>query len=201
MKTYLIALAAILLAMVIGNSYIMISKDGIADNYAAAHKAIADIKQETTTAHLWVEETISGHQHATFNDFWHSMEKVDAWIDLLAQLHAQDGVGGQGMIDAVGRLRGFIKSFRSTALKRELNAEKSIPDEVSDLELDIEFDAEFKEIIDICGGLDHSLDLSKTEAIAPFRIANITLITLGLLGVMAVFLSIWRAWQKRIHED
>lgn len=201
MKAFLYIVTAVLAAFIFGTAYVMYAKDSVTSDYATAHKTLAEIRNEITISHLWFEETISGHEHATFDSFWDIMDKLDGKIELLQTLHTQNGVGSQRIPEIAGDLKQRLKSFRSIAYEREMNLDKDISARLPDLKLDAEFDAAFNAILDTCHDLDNVLTLSRAQDLAPFRTISITLIVVGVLAVSGVLLFIWRSWEKRVHEE
>jgi len=200
MKVYLYVITGVLAVFVLGNIYTMYSRDGVINDYATAFKTVADIKNDVAISHLWFEETIHGHEHATFDSFWKSMDKVDSQVELLQRLHLQSGVGFERMPGIVNNLKNYLESFRSIANQREKHSERGAIASILDRELDTEFDAEFNKILDACDKLDNALGLSRAQNLAPFRVITITLIVVGLLTVSGVLLSIWFSWKKRVHQ-
>jgi PAS domain S-box-containing protein len=169
--------------------------------YAPLSGAAKEIISETTTAHLWFEEIVSGDRSADLEEVWSHLEEA-VW---LAQAMLEGGIRPQETIiplkdpvlrSRIGEVLRSIEEFRGIAEQRYRNLEVSPPGS----EIDQRFDAIFTDFVQNANLVDMRLRELLRKDLRLFRLLQTSLIAIILILGLVVGAAIYR-YDRRRERD
>ena len=140
--------AALFLVLASVLTYLFIGATDIAQRYAPLVDAAMEIKLEATTAHLWLEEILSGDRQEHINEVWQGLERADWYAG--AMLDGARNAEGHylplrdpALRSAIERVRQSLAEFREIAEVRH----NTVPRMAAGSDIDQRFDAVFADFI------------------------------------------------------
>lgn len=143
------------------------------------------VKNLTTTSHLWFEEHLTGDSTVNFNeDIIDKVEKVKTLLKGFIKDEKYPGI----ILDNLKNIQSDVIKYESTLLKRKALFDK-YGNEIAGTELDVEFDAHFTsaikysdQLVELSNiNLSHSIDRSSKYTVIIILIVLATFITKGIL--------------------
>ncbi len=155
----LVTCAALLVVGII--SFSIKTSDRMTKVYTPSIEAMMIIKLEVTTAHLWLEEILSGDDSQEFIDFKQHLDRAKLHIQFLVDGGNSEEwkfipIDNPDLLEYIYPIQEKIEDFQSIAMERLAMAENSGPGTGSDLRIDIIY----SEIIERTDDLEkHLLDI------------------------------------------
>ena len=171
----------------------------LAEKYAPLVDAAMEIKLEATTAHLWLEEILSGEQNEAFDTVINHIDQSQWYA--VAMLQGGENTEGKFMPINDPLLRQEIESvvgkidiFRDITYKRFSTFEGSGPG----TSIDQEYDAVFNDFISQADSVETKLQARFISELARLKVIQTSLIALCFLLVGFIAWLIYRFDRKQI---
>lgn len=169
--------------------------------YAPLIDAAMEIKLNATTAHLWLEEIVSGDRNKDLATVWQHLDLADWYA--MAMLEGGENreerfipLEDADLRRKITAVREKLAEFRSVSRERLLERKASVAGTAIDQRYDSIFEGLVDQADDVEIGLRHLMlgDLSR------FRTTQITLIAVGMFFTFLVGIVL-RRYQKRQAQD
>lgn len=183
----LIVTIGTIVAVISVMGYLVYSSNRLISHYTPTLDAAMEVKLETTMAHLWFEEIISGDPHATIEEVWSHLDRADWYASAMMEGGSKGNVvflplTDPGLRSSIQSVRKAIVQFREITTQRYELFSAAKPGS----EIDQRFDELFKlvllELDDIASKLRQRMMAQQTG----FRRTSIGLIIGSLLIALLV---------------
>ena len=168
--------------------YLVYSGDRITSKYTPLLYSAMEMMLETTSAHLWFMEVISGDDQGTLEVVWSHLDRADWYAN--AMLEGGNDRGKSILPLSDPSLRRLVQSARKTLAQFEeishQRYEYNINDEVTS-EIDQRYDLVFKEFLLLAGDVETKLHEKIQSELIGFRLIAMYL-TIGTL-LIALFVA------------
>ena len=168
--------------------------------YMPLATAAIKIKLETTTAHLWFEELISGDARESLETVWEHLDQADWYAGAMLE----GGKNPEGTfipLDNNEMLRKIREVQKKLAEFREITRQRVAAQETSGPGSDIDhrYDAIFKDLITQADQVESCLRHIITQDLRRFRSTQITLIIIVILIFLYIWISFWYFDRQRTY--
>ena len=161
--------------------------------YAPLIDAAMEIKLETTTAHLWFEEIISGDRHEDIEVVWEHLNQAD-WY---AKAILEGGRNPEGtfiplddakMRQEIGEAQEKLMAFRDITKQRIDSKETSGIGTV----IDQRYDAVFSDLLSQADEVETRLQQVMAKDLGRFRFTQLVLIVICFILFLSIGTAFWR---------
>lgn len=174
-------------------SYGFYAGDRMVTMYAPLVDSAMEIKLETTAAHLWLEEILSGDRHETVEKVWEHLDKANWYV----QAMLQGGRNLEGTFIPLNNAerRQEIKAMQKTLVKfRDVTKQRLAAKETAAAGTDVDqrYDAIFMDFITQADHVETRLQQIMAQDLRSFRYIQVSMI----VTCMLIFLFIGIAFAR-----
>ncbi len=193
-----------LVVCVVGGAMALIYFTGY--RMAAVHgplmNAAKEIKLETATAHLWLEELISGDKDVTIDQVTGHIDQADLYAN--AMLKGGKNIEGEfvaltdpDMREDVRQVQEKLAEFRSVTLERwESKDTAGIGSEI-----DQQYDKIFSDLLTLSDKVETDVQLLIKQNLSRFAVQQVALVIISLIVTVTVSVSFGRFVFRQIEDE
>jgi K+-sensing histidine kinase KdpD len=194
-----IVLLTIIIITIMGYSYYLGNR--MATVYTPQIDAAMEIKLETTIAHLWFEEILSGDRHENMEAVWEHIEQADWYANAMLE----GGENQEGIfipLDAVylrndiKEVRNKIEEFKNITQERYARIETA----VAGTDIDEHYDAVFRDFINQADKVETELQKIIIQEHSYFRKIQFALILFVIIISILLVIVFNRFEKHRLHD-
>ena len=187
--------------VIITMSYGFYLGNHVAVKYAPLVDAAMEIKLEATTAHLWVEELISGDRFEDINEVKKHLDQAQWYAS--AMLEGGENPEGKFIPLKNPVLRGEVeKIFQKINTFRKITDQRfeAIQESGTGTQIDQRYDAIFRDFIGQADRVESKLQAEIATEIKIFKIVQTTLILISFL-LIGVIVWVFHRFERRRSSD
>jgi PAS domain S-box-containing protein len=195
----LICMVGLMITGILG--YGFFKGDRMVKVFAPLVDAAMEIKLEATTAHLWLEEIISGDRYADISEVWRHQDQAEWYANAMLE----GGKNAEGtfiplddaeMRKKIENVQVKLKEYREIAQKRIERKDLS----GIGTDIDQSYDHVFRSFLKEADEVETILQQIMAKDLSSFRYSQLLMIVITILLFLAVGISFWHFDNQRVKH-